>query len=88
MGITSLSTDFYIMRLILYNWLNWRVLKLAFSFQKNNFPVFILASATVRKRHLYVDIGTNDRRHFAFGTWQEFLQKWTDKYANYNTIPW
>ena len=33
---------------LLYNWLIWRVLKLAFFFQKENFPVFILASATVR----------------------------------------
>ena len=34
--------------LVLYNWLIWRVLKLAFFFQKSIFPVFILASVAVR----------------------------------------
>ena len=34
--------------LILYNWLIWRILKLAFFFQKSIFLVFILASGAVR----------------------------------------
>ena len=33
---------------ILYNWLIWRVLKLAFFFQKSILPVFILASGSVK----------------------------------------
>ena len=32
-------------RQILYNWLIWRVLKLAFFFQKSIFPVFIVWSS-------------------------------------------
>ena len=44
--------------MILYSWLIWRVLKLAF-FQKSIFPVFILASGTVRTtpsscRHIFM----------------------------------
>ena len=44
---------------ILYNWLIWRVLKLAFFFQKSIFPVFILASGAVRTtpsscRHIFM----------------------------------
>ena len=45
--------------LVLYNWLIWRVLKLAFFFQKSIFPVFILASGAVRTtpylcRHIFM----------------------------------
>ena len=44
---------------ILYNWLIWRVLKLAFFFQKSIFAVFILASGAVRTtpslcRHIFM----------------------------------
>ena len=44
---------------ILYNWLIWRVLKMAFFFQKRIFPVFILASGAVRTtpsscRHIFM----------------------------------
>ena len=44
---------------LLYNWLIWRVLKLAFFFQKSIFPVFILASGAVRTtpsscRHIFM----------------------------------
>ena len=45
---------------VLYNWLIWRVLKLAcFFFQKSIFPVFILASGAVRTtlslcRHIFM----------------------------------
>ena len=40
-------------------WLIWRVLKLAFFFQKSIFPVFILASGAVRTtpslcRHIFM----------------------------------
>ena len=37
-------------------------------FQKNIFPVSIFALQHSEQRHLYVDIGTNNRRHFAFGS--------------------
>ena len=51
--------DFPFANGLLYNWLIWRVLKLAFSFQKSIFPVFILASGAVRTtpsscRHIFM----------------------------------
>ena len=51
---------------ILYNWLIWCVLKLAF-FQKKNSLYLCWRLQQSEQRHLYVDIGTNDRRHIAFG---------------------
>ena len=47
-GFRVLIISIVFVRPILYNWLIWRAVKLAFFFQKSIFPVFILASGAVR----------------------------------------
>ena len=56
--------------LLLYNWLTLRVLKSAFFFKKIISLYLLWRQQQSEQRHLYVDLGTNDRRHFAFGSVQ------------------
>ena len=82
---------------LLYSWLIWRVLKLAFFFQKRIFPVFILASRAVRTtpslcRHIFMR--SLIWRWWAFAKKRQIknhakLTSYTVLYfTHYTTSPW